>query len=153
MSYNFAHTPWTHFDVSKPLDPSTCPSPPTYTPSPNELRYTGLADPLRPRQPPYYRAQIARVHSHRPLPRPAPWHSPVHRRAHSRQRLNLHLPIPRRHRMPAQGRGGDRVSLHHLSLRDRGTGIVPLTQRQVESVLMFVLVSVLLGRILPSVTT
>jgi hypothetical protein len=39
------YTLWTHFnalDVARPLDPPTCPLPPTYT-SPNELRYTGIA--------------------------------------------------------------------------------------------------------------
>lgn len=42
------YTIWTHLnalDISKPQYPPTCPSPPTYTASPGDLRYTGLAIP------------------------------------------------------------------------------------------------------------
>ena len=157
------YTLWTHIsalDISKPPDPPTCPSPPTYTASPGDLRYTGLAvpDQILCTLVNFFTVVLnspAKAHTiHFLIQFPGiilPF--VVEGTRDNGSLLISHFIIGTAYQLKGAGVVTPLAYLLTLwltsSVRGRGTkrGTAPLTQRQAESIL----VSILLGFVLPSV--
>jgi len=158
-------TLWTHInalDASKAPDPPTCPSPPTYTSSPGELRYTGLAvpDQILCVLVNFFTVALhspAKAHIIHFLVQLLAVVLPlvVERTRDNGSMLISHFVIGTAYQLKG---AGVVLPLAYLliiwrtaSVRGSGTkrGTAPLTQRQAESIL----VSILLGFVLPSVVT